>query len=197
MNRESFKASTDNSAHPRHRELRRLVTLPGFGLLEDGSTFSITLLDLSYDGCKIESSIALLPGLRLKLSVLRLGALDAQVRWSSGGQVGLTFGANTQAAALEKPRQHPRQSLDAEILLRGPGRPHYRTRVFDLSPTGCKVDFVEQPKLGDKLWIKLPGLDALESNVRWLKSFVGGVQFVRAIHPAVFELHLARLKATG
>ena len=197
MNRESFRTSTDNSAHPRHRELRRLVKLPGFALLEDGSTFSITLLDLSYDGCKIESPIALLPGLKLKLSVLRLGALDAQVRWSSGGRVGLTFGENTQVATLKKPRQHPRQSLDAEVLIRGPGRRNYRTRVFDLSPTGCKIDFVERPKLGDKLWIKLQGLDALESDVRWLEGFVGGVQFVRAIHPAVFELHLARLKATG
>jgi len=69
--------------------------------------------------------------------------------------------------------------------------------VFDLSPSGCKVDFVEKPKLGDKLWLKLPGLDALESEVRWLDGFAGGVQFVRAFHPAVFELHLARLKATG
>ena len=109
----------------------------------------------------------------------------------------MTFGANTQALALEKPRQHPRQSLDAEISLRRPGRPHCRTRVFDLSPSGCKVDFVEKPKLGDKLWLKLPGLDALESEVRWLDGFAGGVQFVRAFHPAVFELHLARLKATG
>lgn len=196
MNRERFR-SADHAAQPHHREPRRLVELPGFALLEDGSTLSITLRDLSYNGCRIESSVALLPGLKLKLSILQRGALEAQVCWSSGGQVGLTFGANTQAAALKKPRQHPRQSLDAEISVRGPGRPHYRTRVFDLSPTGCKIDFVERPKLNDKLWIKLQGLDALESDVRWLEGFVGGVQFVRAIHPAVFELHLARLKATG
>ena len=196
MSLKRLSARSDNSAPSTDRELRRLVTLPGFALLEDGSTFSITLVDLSYDGCKIDSPIALLPGVELKLSVLGLGALDAQVRWSSGKKVGLTFGVNTQTAAPETPRKHCRQSLNAEVLLRGPSRPNYRTRVFDLSPTGCKIDFVERPKIGDKLWIKLEGLDALEGDVRWLDDFIGGVQFRREIHPAVFELHLARLKAT-
>lgn len=175
-----------------------MVTLPGFALLGNGTTFSITVLDLSYGGCRVETSIALMPGLRLKLSVLRLGALDAQVCWCSGGHAGLSFGAAAAAVtAREKPRRHERLKVHAEVSIRGSGRPNYRTRVFDLSPTGCKIEFVERPRAGDKIWTKLNGLDGLESEVRWVEGFGGGVEFVRAIHPAVFELLLARLNALG
>src|SRR5687768_5071807 len=73
------------------REPRRGVKLSGFAALEDGSTFPVTVLDLSYNGCRIETPIALLPQLTMKISVSRLGVLDAVVRWYANGHAGLRF----------------------------------------------------------------------------------------------------------
>ncbi len=175
------------------RDDRRAVTLPGFVLLEDGATFSITLLDLTYDGCKIATSVALLPGLKLKLSALSLGALDAQVRWYANGHAGLRFAPPT--SQQQKKRQATRLDVPAAVSLRRPGRFHYRTRLFDLSETGCRVEFVERPRVGERIWVKFERFDSIEATVRWRDGFFGGVEFVRPIYPAVFDLLVARLKA--
>jgi hypothetical protein len=176
------------------RDTRRSVTLPGFALLQDGSTFGITLLNLSYDGCRIESPVALLKGLTLKLSVLRLGALNAHVRWYANGRAGLQFGAETPPIQHKK-RDAERFDLPTEVALRRPGRSLYHTRLFDLSNEGCRVEFVERPRIGERIWVKLAGLDSIEAEVRWREDFFGGLKFVRPIYPAVFELLSMRLRA--
>ena len=92
------------------------------------------------------------------------------------------------------PRQCSRVSLDAEVSLRRPGKSTYRVRVFDASPHGCKVEFVERPMPADRAWIKFDGLEPLESMVCWVKGFAAGVQFEKPIHPAVFDRLMAGLK---
>jgi hypothetical protein len=179
----------------RDREPRRKVGLTGFGLLEDGSTFAISLIDLSYDGCKIETAVALLPGLHLTVSVLRLGALEATVRWYANGKAGLCFRPEPVDAKVEQPREYERMPLRAKMSLRRSGRQPYSANVFDLSRVGCKVEFIERPKVGEELWAKFDGLESLEATVRWVDGFYGGIQFSRAIYPAVFEILLARLKS--
>ena len=176
------------------RDMRRAVTLPGFALLGDGATFSVTLLDLTYDGCKIETPVALLPKLKLKLSVLRLGALDAHVRWYKDGQAGLQFAAAAKGEKTHKPRAPQRLEIAAEVSLRRLGRVHYQGRLFDLSPQGCRVEFIERPRVGERIWVKFDGLDLLEAEVRWIDGFIGGVEFVRPIYDAVFDLLVLRLK---
>jgi PilZ domain-containing protein len=84
-------------------------------------------------------------------------------------------------------RRSDRIALNAEISLRRPGRPHYRVRVYDASLHGCKVEFVERPSLDEHVWLKFEGLDAIEGLVCWIDGFVAGIEFVRPIHPAVFE----------
>jgi transposase len=173
---------------------RRAVVLPGYAALEDGSTFSISILDLSYDGCKIQTPIALLPHVKLKLAVLRLGSLDAEVRWYSNGCAGIRFSADDSSQKEKSPRQHHRTAVTAQLSLRQSGRQNYFSSVFDLTPSGCKVEFVERPREGDVIWAKFLGLDALEATVRWVDGFVGGIEFKRPIYPAVFDLLLAKLK---
>jgi hypothetical protein len=63
----------------------------------------------------------------------------------------------------------------------------FRVRAFDLSPAGCKIEFIERPALGERVWIKFDDLEAIESEVRWLDGHIGGVQFAHPLHPAVFE----------
>ncbi|HEY8592651.1 MAG TPA: PilZ domain-containing protein [Sphingomicrobium sp.] len=172
-----------------------MVDLPGFGVLGDQTTFGLTVVDLSYDGCKIRSDLALFPGLQLRLSIKGIcGALDAIVRWYSSGKGGLQFLLDdSPSAAKYIPREHDRQSVAADISLRRPGRGSYFTRTFDLTPRGCKVEFVERPRLGESIWVKLDGLDAITATVRWVDDYYGGLEFVRPIYPVVFDMLLARL----
>jgi hypothetical protein len=152
------------------------------------------VVDLSYDGCQIATDIALLPGVKLKMSVLGFGgAVDAAVRWCRNGGAGLKFKSGDVPEKSEKPRTYERIEVAAELSLRREGRQHYRARLFDLTPNGCKVEFIERPRPGDTLWAKFDGIDALESVARWVDGFYGGLEFVRPIHPAVFALLIARI----
>ena len=60
------------------RAERRAVRLAGHLLLAGGFTHDVTVADLSYEGCGIETSAPLTPGQAVKLSVLRRGAIDAE-----------------------------------------------------------------------------------------------------------------------
>jgi hypothetical protein len=178
------------------RQPRREVDLSGYAALDNGTTFRISVLDLSYDGCKVQTELALLPGLRLKLSILGLGgALEAVVRWSRGRKAGLKFSSRDIPQAANKRREHERFAVTANASLRRVGRDAYQARIFDFTTSGCKVEFIERPKIGELLWVKFSGLDSIEAKVRWVDNFYGGLEFVRPIYPAVFELLLARLRA--
>lgn len=176
------------------REPRRKVDLPAVLLFADNATVCVSVLDLSYDGCRIDCSLALLPGLTLTLSVLGLGKMPAYVRWYSNGFAGLSFRPEPIELVEETPREHERINLRAQILLRRSGVKGFYVDTTDISPTGCRVEFVERPSVGDRHWIKFEGLDALESTVRWVKGFNAGIEFNRAIYLPVFELLLARLR---
>jgi hypothetical protein len=115
------------------------------------------------------------------------------VCWCADGAAGLRFAPDDVPKKDQTPRAEQRLELSAEIALRRPGRQHYQARIFDLSRTGCRIEFVERPRVGELVWAKFDGLDALEAEVRWMDGFFGGIEFKRAIYPAVFELLLARL----
>ena len=89
------------------------------------------------------------------------------------------------------PRQSERRServaLDASVSLRRSGHLNYRVRIFDASLHGCRVEFVERPKVDEQLWVKFDGLQPLEAQVCWVEGFTVGVKFVQPIHPAVFD----------
>lgn len=100
---------------------------------------------------------------------------------------------DTADKRAQPPRQSTRVALDAEVTLRRPGHNNFRVRVFDASPQGCKIEFVERPRLGDHIWIKFGDLEALQAIVCWMSGFAGGVRFEKPIHPAVFEMLVAKL----
>lgn len=179
----------------RSREHRSNVTLPAHILLENGEISSVEVLDLSYDGCSVDTPIELREGASVKLTVSGLGSHDAQVRWSADGKAGLAFAVQEHWDREYVPRNCERIELTANIALRRAGRQHYRARVFDISTRGCKVEFVERPRLDELIWVKFEGLDAIEAEVCWKDGFHGGVKFLRPIYPPVFDMLLARLNA--
>lgn len=93
----------------------------------------------------------------------------------------------SNAAGPHEPRGSSRQPLDAEVRLRRAGSPGYRVRVFDASPQGCKIEFVERPAIGERVWVKFNGLEGLAATVRWVKGHTGGVRFEHPLHEAVFQ----------
>ena len=175
------------------RAERRLVDLSGYALLADGTTIDAALVDLSYEGCKIRSGKDLKPGDRLKLGVLRLGLIEAQVRWFEDGVAGLAFDPVDEPVQKQWPRRSERAPVTASVTLRKSGQPNYRVRVFDASPEGCKVEFVDRPSDGHKVWVKFDGLETLEAEVCWIENSAMGLKFNKPMHPAVFNLLLERL----
>ena len=184
-------AFSESNSVPADRCERRPVRMPGYVLRGDGTTQQIYVLDLSYEGCGIETPVPLEPAEEIKLSVLQRGAIDAVVRWCSDGKAGLAF-----APAKEKqysPRRSDRIALTADVVVRRVGRVSFRVDVADASPEGCKVQLVERPSVGERVLVKFDGLEALEAEVCWVEGFTAGLMFEKPMHPAVFELLIERL----
>jgi PilZ domain-containing protein len=94
------------------------------------------------------------------------------------------------------PRRSPRVALKGEVGLRRRGQASFRVKVENVSRHGCKLEFIERPRVGDHARIKvLEGLEGLQASVCWVDGFMAGVEFERPIHPAVFDLMLSRLGA--
>ena len=93
-----------------------------------------------------------------------------------------------------RPRKSARVSLEAEVQLRRSGQSHYRVNVHDISPEGCRLEFVERPRLDETVWVKFSGLDAIASTVCWMRGHEVGIEFNRAIYQPVFENLIARLQ---
>lgn len=92
-------------------------------------------------------------------------------------------------------RQSVRCTLDGEIVLRRSAAAHYRVQVRDVSRHGCRVAVADVPALDEQVLIRFDGLEPLPATVCWVSGFDVGLEFGRAIHPAVFEHLMARLGA--
>jgi PilZ domain-containing protein len=194
MGAEPNQAAMKLDTKPVDRHERRPVSLRALATRQDSSTAEILLLDLSYEGCGIETSIDLRAGETIKLSVLRRGTIKAHVRWCENGRAGLIFEPEKDASRKYSPRQNERISISADVSLRRLGQHSYRVKVSDLSPDGCKVDLVEQPRIKEHMLVKFEGLETLNSEVCWIHGYVAGLRFEKPIHPAVFDLMLQRLR---
>ena len=119
---------------PAERLERRPVRMRGHVILGDGTHHEIHLLDLSYEGCGIETSATLEPGQALKLSVLQRGAMDAVVRWTRGDKAGLAFvpeAADEEALAAAQRARRP----SAEVTCSGSGTTNFGSWSRTGSPT--------------------------------------------------------------
>ena len=173
-----------------------MADLPGEIILDDGSTKAVRVLVLSSMGCTVQTPAPLTAGSHVRLSIPDLGEFDGLVCRCSAGEAELSFGSPAPAPAPKalQPRENQRVSLSVDVTLRRSGRATFTVRATDLSPTGCRLDFVERPAVGERLFVKFGGLDALQAEVRWVDGFTGGVRFARPIHSAVFERLIASLR---
>lgn len=98
------------------------------------------------------------------------------------------------ASSGPRQRKSARVALQAEVQLRRSGQRHYLVNVFDISAEGCKLEFVERPRLDETVWVKFDGFDAIQSSVCWVEGHSAGIEFARPIYPSIFETIVARLK---
>lgn len=83
-------------------------------------------------------------------------------------------------------RKAERVPLSAEVQLRS-GTRRAVVKVNNLSATGARIAVAQLLRTDDQIYLKLPGLEAIEARVVWVNSFEAGCEFVRPLHPATFE----------
>ena len=57
----------------------------------DGGTIAVVVLDISREGCRLETDGSLTVGERIELEVPKYGTYPAQVRWVAGNEAGVVF----------------------------------------------------------------------------------------------------------
>ena len=83
-------------------------------------------------------------------------------------------------------RREPRietQSLKAR--LRQPAAKSIEITVENLSRSGFKAAWPHMANPGDRLWLRLPGLEALAAKVAWTSNWMIGCRFEHPLHPSV------------
>lgn len=83
-------------------------------------------------------------------------------------------------------RRADRKTFDSEVQFRT-GTKRATVTVRDISALGARVSGVFLVHKGDRMWLKLPGLEAVEAKVAWVSDFEFGCEFVRPLSPIVLE----------
>lgn len=83
-------------------------------------------------------------------------------------------------------RKIERKHFEAMVQFRV-GTKRAAVKLIDLSPYGARVQGVFLVKEGDRFWLKLAALEAIEARVAWVKAFEFGCEFLRPLSPVVFE----------
>ncbi|MEN3972153.1 PilZ domain-containing protein [Sphingomicrobium sp. XHP0235] len=91
-------------------------------------------------------------------------------------------------------RRQPRVALTGEVRSRHQGGRPYPTVIRNLSPGGCCIEMPYAPRIGERLWVTLPGIEPLEAHVCWTEKFLAGCAFEKPLYPAVFDLLRRRLE---
>ena len=68
-------------------------------------------------------------------------------------------------------------------------------RLLNLSPEGFHVWWPCPAEIDSKVWIRLPGLQALKAQVRWSEAGSVGCKFLQPLAPYVFEHIVTRTRA--
>jgi hypothetical protein len=84
------------------RRVRRSISVPVDICAPAFGRFSGQLIDLSVDGCRLESIGNFAPGTALTLSIGGAGPVPATVVWSRGSDTGFRFGAVDHRPIVEQ-----------------------------------------------------------------------------------------------
>lgn len=89
----------------------------------------------------------------------------------------------------ERPQQE-RQSERRPLMVRVQYRRtivRLAAQILDLSRHGLRLAGMERLRVGESVWITLPGLPPRQAKVMWVDRFEAGCAFVEPLHEAVFD----------
>lgn len=96
--------------------------------------------------------------------------------------------------SLRMRREH-RVDLDIEgPTLRQPGGAAAAIKLHNLSAHGFRTEWPYKLRRGDRVWLKISGIEALPAIIAWEKGFTIGCKFEAPLHPAVLARIVSALK---
>ena len=88
-------------------------------------------------------------------------------------------------------RRAERLGVQMKAALRASGWGKFDVDVVDVSVIGFRFDTASNLNIGDRVWLNVPGLTALESVVVWRNRHHYGCEFALPLHIAVLD-HIVR-----
>lgn len=99
--------------------------------------------------------------------------------------------------SAEMPEQRPQQERQSErrpLMVRVQYRRtivRLAAQILDLSCHGLRLAGMERLRVGECVWITLPGLPPRQAKVVWVDRFEAGCAFIEPLHEAVFDAIVA------
>lgn len=99
--------------------------------------------------------------------------------------------------SAEMPEQRPQQERQSErhpLIVRVQYRRtivRLAAQILDLSCHGLRLAGMERLRVGECVWITLPGLPPRQAKVVWVDRFEAGCAFAEPLHEAVFDAIVA------
>ena len=84
-----------------------------------------------------------------------------------------------------------RADVNISVLIRQRGYSYFKAHLTDVSETGFRIASAIRFEMDSIVYLKIPGLESLESQVRWHSDGEYGCRFEKALYPAVFD-HIVR-----
>jgi hypothetical protein len=88
-------------------------------------------------------------------------------------------------------RSASRAGLTLICEVRQGSRPWTQARLEDLSPGGFRIARLPQARADLPMRIRIPGMQLLSAQVRWIRDGAVGCEFAEPLHVAVFD-HIVR-----
>lgn len=103
----------------------------------------------------------------------------------SASEIGSATPSANDSDPLRFRREH-RVNLQVEgPTLRQPGGAPAAIKLHNLSVHGFRTEWPYKLRRGDRVWLKISGIEALSALVAWEKGFTIGCKFETPLHPAV------------
>jgi len=95
--------------------------------------------------------------------------------------------------SIEEPRRAERVPLHCEVEIRRHADACYPVDLLDFSPEGCCIAPPVRVEAGERMWLRIPGMETIHAQVAWTEQWKVGLEFDTPFHPAVFESVVKRL----
>jgi hypothetical protein len=112
------------------------------------------------------------------------------------GTIGLAEPPRTLHEPETQDRVSERVQVELGAGLRQRGAHGVAVQIVDLSTHGFRATTHLMLHEGADVWLRLPGLEAIQAKVVWVKGYIIGCAFERPLHPAVLEMIVGKSRGS-